>query len=143
MSNVNDYDFAKKLDVFKTKILDPHIKKTDEAEKIMHDTNYQWASPEQKEIADKKYDSLKAWKVFYQEFYNSGLALSVQHEKLVNKLCKLYERWYNEVSNDGFQEKELMSMQADVLNDIFSEIFMEIKSLEGMNFNPPRAINLK
>lgn len=140
MSNINDYDFAKKLDIFKTRVLDAQAKKVDEARAIMHDQNHKWAEG-QKEVADKKYDSLKAWLAYYQEFYDAGLKLSVQHEKLVNNLCKLYQRWYNEVSNDGKQEAELMSMQADALNEIFSEIWKEIQPL-NLNLNPPKALNI-
>lgn len=142
MSNINDYDFAKKLDIFKTRVLDPQAKRTEEARVIMHDPTYNWPSEEARKTAASKYDNFKAWLAYYQEFYDAGLKLSVQHEKIVNSLCKWYGRWYDEVSNDGKQETELMSMQADALNEIFSEIWKEIQPL-GLNINPPKALNLQ
>lgn len=142
MSNLNDYAFSKKLDVFKAKILDPHKEKVAKAEAIMHDPNHQWKDDEQKKAGQAQYDAYKAWLAVYQTHYDEGMKLCAQHEHLTNLLSKWYDRWYAEVSNEGRQEVEMMSMQADALNEIFSEIYQELKPL-GLDIKAPAALNLK
>jgi hypothetical protein len=143
MSNVNNYAFSNKLQGFKEKILDPHIAKTEKARVIMHDPNYKWESEDKKKAGQAQYDSYKAWQVYYQTFYDEGLKLCTQHEQLVDKLSKWYDKWYNDISNEGKQEVEMMSCQADWLNEIFCEIFNELKPLNLDGMKPPQALNLK
>jgi hypothetical protein len=143
MSNVNDYVFSKKLDQFKAKILDPHIEKTAKAERIMHDPNYKWESEDKKKAAQAQYDAYKAWLVWYQTFYDEGLRLCTQHEQLTDKLSKWYDRWRNDISNEGVQEVEIMSMQAEFLNEIFSEMYKELLPLNLKDMKSPSALNLK
>ena len=142
MSNVNNYAFANKLQSFKEKILDPQKEKVAKAEKIMHDPNYVWETEEKKKAGQAQYDNYKAWLAYYQSFYDEGSKLCLQHEHLVNLLSKWYDRWHSEVSNDGRQETEIMSMQADALNEIFSEIYQELKPL-GLDIKAPAALNMK
>lgn len=141
MSNVNNYAFAKQMDQFKLKILDPQIKRVADAEKIMHDNNYKWDSEDAKKAGQVKYDNYKAWMKFYDEFYKQGMELVKQHENLVNNLTKWYGKWYDDISNEGKQETELMSSQADFLNEIFSEIYVDLKPL-NLDLKPPQALNL-
>ena len=143
MSNVNNWQFAKQLDTFKTKVIDPQSKKVDEAEKIMSDDKYQWASEEAKKTAQAKYDYLRAWLQYYLVFYKEGLALITQHENIVNNIAKWYAKWYNDVSNEGRQETEIMGSQADMIQEIFSEMFKEIQSLKLEGVTAPKALNLK
>lgn len=142
MSNLNQWQFAKHLDAFKAKVLDPQIKRTEDASKIMNDPNYQWKDETQKANAEKQYASYKAWVQFYQAFHDAGMELVKQHESLVNNMAKHYDKWYKDVSNEGRQETELMSEQADILNEIFAEIYTELKPL-GLAIEPPAALNLK
>lgn len=142
MSNLNNYQFAKQLDQFKLKILDPHKAKVEKAEAVMHDPNHQWKDDEQKKAGQAQYDAYKAWLAVYETHYQEGMKLCAQHEHLTDLLSKWYEKWYNEVSNDGKQEVEMMSMQADAINEIFSEIYGELKVL-NMDIKAPAALNLK
>ena len=142
MSNVNNYAMAKKMDQFKEKILDPQIKRVQEAEKIMHDPNYKWANEDAKKQAGAKYDSYKAWLLFYQSHYDEGMRLCAQHESLVNKMSKIYDNWFANISNEGRQETELMSSQADMLQGLFVELYEELKPL-GLNLPMPQALNMK
>ncbi len=142
MSNVNDYKFAKVLGDFKARVLDPQIKRTEEAKKIMEDPDYKWESQQQNQLARAKLDSYKEWVSFYKAVYEEGLALCTQHENLVNKMSKFYDKWYNDISNEGKQEVEMMSMQADMLQEIFVEIYQELKPLK-LDIKQPSALNLK
>ncbi len=142
MSNLNQWQFAKHLDAFKAKVLDPQIKRTEDASKIMNDPNYQWKDETQKANAEKQYASYKAWVQFYQAFHDAGMELVKQHETLVDKTAKWYDRWYKDVSNEGRQETEMMSMSADVLQEIFCEIYSELKPL-NLDLPQPKALNLK
>ena len=126
MSNVNDYKFAKMLDTFKLKVLDNQKKRVSEAEAIMHDPKHQWKDEEQKNLAGVKCEDYKKWLIFYQTFYDEGIELVRQHEGLVNKMSKIYDRWYSDISNDGKQEVEIMSSQAEMLANIFFEIYKEL-----------------
>jgi poly-beta-hydroxyalkanoate depolymerase len=143
MSNVNNYAFAKYLDSFKTRILDPQVQRVADAEKIMHDNNYKWDSEDAKKAGQAKYDNYKAWLKFYDDFYKQGMELVKQHESLVNNMAKWYGKWRDDISNEGKQEVELMSSQADMLNEIFSEMFKELQPLNLEGVKPPAALNLK
>ncbi|MGD0340317.1 MAG: hypothetical protein ABSA76_01230 [Bacteroidales bacterium] len=142
MSNVNNYAMAKQMDQFKLKVLDPQLQRTREAEVIMHDANRKWDSEEQKKQAQAKYDSYKAWTAFYQKHYDEGMNLVTQHENLVNKLSKWYDCWYENISNDGKQESEMMNAQADLLNEIFVDIYKELQPLGLKDMKAPKALNL-
>ena len=142
MSNVNNYQFAKHLDQFKAKVLDPQTKKTEDASRIMNDPNYKWESEEQKKRGETQYASYKQWLQFYQAFYDAGMELVKQHETLVNNMAKHYDMWYKDVSNEGRQETEMMSMSADILQEIFCEMYSELKPL-NLDLPQPKALNLK
>uniref|UniRef100_A0A6M3LWE0 Uncharacterized protein n=1 Tax=viral metagenome TaxID=1070528 RepID=A0A6M3LWE0_9ZZZZ len=142
MSNVNDWKMAKMLDVFKLKVLDQQTKRVDEAQIIYNNPNYQWGDDEQKKAAELKLKSYKDWLAFYQEFYDQGMILVKQHENLTNNLSKWYDKWRNDISNEGVQETEIMSMQADMLQEIFSDMYSELKPL-NLDIKPPKAMNLK
>ena len=142
MSNVNNWEFGNHLENFRTKVLEPQKKRVSEAEAIMHDTNRKWENNEQKKAAEAKCESFKQWLNFYQVFYDEGKKLIQQHEGLVNVVAKWYGKWYSDISNEGRQETEIMSIQADMLNDIFSEMYKEIQPL-NLDIKPPSALNLK
>lgn len=143
MSNVNDYAFSKKLDVFKAKILDPQIERVNKAQEILKDPNHIWRDDDQKKAGQSQYDNYKAWLAVYQTHYDEGMRLCAQHERLVDKLSKWYDKWYSDISNDGKQEIELMQCQADWINEIFSEIYNELKVLNLDGMKQPQALNLK
>lgn len=141
MSNVNNWVFAKQMDNFKMKILDPQQKKVDEASAIMNDPKHQWKDKEERKLAQAKYDNFKAWLQYYLVFYKEAMTLISQHENLVNNMAKWYGVWYDNISNEGKQETELMSSQADMLAGIFAEIFKELQPLK-LDIKPPQALNL-
>ncbi len=143
MSNVNNYAFSNKLESFKQKVLDPHIAKIEKASKIMHDTNYKWESEDSKNTAQARYESYKAWGLFYQTFYDEGIKLCTQHENLVNTMSKVYDSWYNNISNEGRQETEIMSSQADILCELMGELYKELLPLKLEGVKPPNGLIMK
>ena len=142
MSNVNDYKFSNKIEGFKQKVLDPHLIRVRDAEIIMQDATRKWDTPEQETAAKARYESLKAWGLYYQSFYDEGAKLCAQHESLVNTMSKVYDNWYQNISNEGKQETELMSSQADMLAELFGEIYKELQPLKLEGMKPPQAMNL-
>lgn len=138
---VNNYAFANQLDAFKVKVIDPQSKKVDGAFKIMSDLHYPWKDEEQKQLAQARLDSYKAWLDFYKLHYNEGLKLTTQHEQLVDQISKWYDNWYNNISNKGRQEPEMMEMQADMLQEIFIEMYKILQPL-NLDIKQPNALNL-
>jgi hypothetical protein len=143
MSNVNNYAMAKQMDQFKLKVLDPQIERTAKAEEIMKDEKHVWANEDQKKIARAQYDSYRAWLAFFQLHYDEGMKLVKQHETLVDKMSKMYDSWYQNISNEGKQETELMSSQADILCEIMGELYKELAPLNLPGMKQPSPLNMK
>jgi len=142
MSNVNNYRFSETLKVFESKVLIPQRKKVADAQVIMDNPNYAWKDGAQKKAGEEQLRVYKIWLDFYETFLLEGNALCLQHESLVNKMSKVYDKWYSDISNEGKQEVELMSCQADWLNEIFTELFNELKPLGLEGMRPPKGMNL-
>jgi hypothetical protein len=142
MSNVNNYKFARQMDQFNMKVLIPQKEKISKAETIMHDTKHQWKDEAQKVTAGHQLDTYKAWLLFYQKHYDEGMELVKQHENIVNLLSKWYDTWYQNISNEGKQETELMSSQADMLAELMGEIYKELAPLRLEGMKPPNGMNL-
>jgi len=140
-NKVNNYEFARMLDRYKREELDPLDTEVDKAYKIISDLDYKWKDDEQRRFANIKFDKMSARNAFLQKFYKEGMNITLQHESLVNNLCKWYEVWRNDVSNEGRQETEMMTMQADILHGIFTEIWEVLKPLE-LDIKPPNGLNL-
>jgi hypothetical protein len=141
-SNCNDFFFSKVLEKFKTSIIMPHKAKIDSAQAIMNNPDYKWRDEAQKKSGQAQLDNYFVWQKFYEQHYEEGKKLCLQHENLVNLLCKWYDVWYEQISNEGNQEKEMMGAQADLLNEIFCDIYKEIKELGLSDIKPPKALNL-
>lgn len=139
---VNNYVFAKLLDEFKQAELDYLEKEIEKAEKIVSDILYPWKDEETRKVGVAKFDKMVSRFAFLQRFYKEGLEFATQHEDLVNKLCKWYDTWRTDISNDGKQEAEMMEMQADLLHGIFEEIYEAIKPLGLDEIKPPNGLNL-
>lgn len=138
---VNNYEFAKRLDLFKRDELDPLEAEVNKAEKIISDLHYKWKDEDQRKIGQIKFDKMLSRFAFLQKFYEEGMKLTLQHESLVNNLCKWYEVWRNDVSNDGKQEAEMMEMQAEILHKVFEEIYEALKPLK-LDIKSPNGLNL-
>jgi hypothetical protein len=141
-TNVNNYRFSEILGTFKQKILDPHKEKTLKAEAIMNDPTYKWRDDAQKKAGEEQLKLYNIWLQFYETVLKEGNDLCFQHENLVNKMSKLYDNWYENISNEGKQETEIMSMQADMLCEIFGEIYKELAPLKLEGMKPPKGLNL-
>jgi DNA polymerase III delta prime subunit len=139
---VNNYEMAHVLDLFKRDILDPLEIEEDKAFKIISDLNYKWASDEQRKLANAKFDKMAARNAFYKKMYKAGMDLALEHERLTNSLCKWYSEWHENISNNGKQETEMMEMQADMLQNIFVEIYKVLLPLELVDLKQPNAMNL-
>ena len=88
MSNINDYKFAKMLDLFQTKVIEPQIKRVDDAQVIMDNPTYQWKDEAHRALGVAKLKSFKDWLAFYQEFHRQSMELVKEHEGLTNNLSK-------------------------------------------------------
>ena len=135
--NLNNWEFAKALDVFKAKMIDTQQKRVDDAYKIMEDPKYKWDSPEQEKAGQAKLDSYLSWLKFYKEHHEQGMALVRQHENIVSMMAGWYNSWYENISNEGLQESELMSMQAEMLGKIFADMYKELSVLK-LDLKPPK-----
>lgn len=138
---VNNYSFANQLDQFRVRVLEPQEKRVLDAFSIITDLNYKWKDEDQKSLAQKKYDNYLAWLDFYRKFYAEALLLCTQHEQLTDTLSKWYDIWYKNISNDGKQETEMMEVQADMLNEIFVEMYKLLQPL-NLDIKPPKPLNL-
>jgi cell division septum initiation protein DivIVA len=143
MSNVNNYKFASQLDLYKSKEVDALAKNVEDARVIMADTTRVWATPEGKEASVARLEQMKQRLARLQAFHAEGMELVKQHEALVNNLSKWYDLWWQNISNEGKQETEIMGSQADMLNSIFTEIYNELKPLSLEEMKMPKILNLK
>jgi hypothetical protein len=141
MSNVNNYAMSNKLELFKKKMIETQTKKIDEAQKKIEDPLHQWGEG-QFPIAEQQLKNYKDWLQFYQDIYDEGCKLCLQHETLVNTMSKVYDRWYSDISNEGKQETEIMSSQADILCELMGELYKELAPLNLPNMKPPKGLNL-
>jgi hypothetical protein len=131
------------LRVFESKVIIPQRKKVADATKIMNDPTYKWRDEPQKVAGKEQLRIYNQWLQFYETFYAEGLALTVQHESLVNKMSKIYDSWYQNISNEGKMETELMSMQADLLCELMGEIYKELLPLNLPGMKAPAPLNMK
>jgi hypothetical protein len=142
MNNVNDFKYAELLKQYQAKVLAPQIKRRADAqsdfEKVSKGTDR-----EAIEVAKAKVGNYDAWLKFYEQFYDEGLRLCTQHESLTNKMSKIYDRWYSDISNEGKQEIELMSSQADLLCELMGELYKELLPLNLPGMKPPSPLNMK
>ena len=143
MQNVNDYAFAKQLDLYKAKEIDVLKKNTEDAAKIIGDPNYPWKTPEAKEAGMTRFAQMKSRLAILEKFHEEGMTLVKQHEALVNTMSKVYDNWYQNISNEGKQETELMSSQADILCELMGDIYKELLPLNLPGMKPPKGMNLK
>lgn len=143
MSNVNNYRFSEVLKTFENKLVIPQRTKVANASKIMNNPNHPWADETQKKAGEEQFKAYKAWLDFYETFYAEGLKLCIQHEQLTDKVSKIYDRWYSDISNEGKQETELMSSQADMLCELMGELYKELLPLNLPGMKPPQGLNLK
>lgn len=136
-SIVNNWECAKELDHWKEFYWDTLDKEVKRAFEIIQDPNYKWLDKEQKERADGKYKILDSRNIDYARLYNAVKKLISQHEAIVDIMASSYANWYNNVAYDGQQQREMMQGQANILQEIFINIF---KALEPLNlkFNPPK-----
>lgn len=139
---VNNWKYAELMDHFKRRELEPFLFEVEEAKRIMGDKDYKWANEKQKEIAQARYDKMVDRLAFIKNFLEEGVILIRQHEDLVTLLSKLYDQWRENVSNDGMQETEIMESQAEILQDIFVELFRALLPLKLEGMKPPKANNL-
>lgn len=140
-SNLNNYAFSNLLTAFGQSEIAKLEKQVDEAWKIVSDANYAWKDEEQKKAGQARFDAMNKRLEWLKNFQTEGQKLCTQHEHLTNKLCRWYEIWHRDISNEGRQETELMSSQADMLQEIFVELYQELKVLD-LNLPMPNGMNL-
>lgn len=134
---VNDWKAAKELQEFKRKYLDPLEKRLEEGRRILQDPNQKW-KPDQKERAKQKLAVMDTENIDFRRLYNAVMELIQQHEKQTDLLASAYSRWYSKVSSNGEQPKEMMSMQTEVLQTIFVDLYRAIEPLK-LELLPPKT----
>jgi len=134
---VNNYEFARVLDRYKSDEVDYQAKKIEEAFRILSDVNYKWADAKQKAAAEAKFAAMQKRFEFLKTVHEAGSKLIKQHEALVDAVTKWYALWYENIANEGKQESEMMEMQASFLQQIFEQMFIVIEPL-NLNYKPPR-----
>lgn len=131
MSELNllnkDLTPAEILDIWKKKYADPHDQQTAEAFKIMNDPNHKWRDKEQKEYGRLKWQKMDTQNIDNAILYNAMHDLIKKHDDTLALLAGLYHKWLSNVAYEGVQQKEMMQGQADILNDIFSQIALIIE----------------
>lgn len=132
----NNWECSIEAQHFKYRYLTPLNKKFEEARTIMLDTNRKWQNGDKKEKA-KKFALMEVKVIDFNSFYHSTMELAEQHENLVTMLSELYNRWFFKVSHKGLQSKNMLSMQKNELESIFSDIFEALKPLE-LSIEPPK-----
>lgn len=129
MEKHNNYRAANELEKFHQKYIKPLQKRIVEADKIFKDDKFAW-KPGQKEKSLEAYEILQAEFMDYSQLYDEVYRLIAHHENLTTMLTELYMRWYNNVSNKGSQPKEMMSVQAKMLEEIFEKIRESFESVK-------------
>jgi hypothetical protein len=128
---VNNYKAAKELDLFKAKYMDPLNARVKKAEQFLQDQSYQW-KPGQKEKAKDEFMRIDTRNIDFTRLYNDVKELVTQHEALTDLMASMYSKWLKNISSKGKQPKELMSMQAEILEEMFSDLK---KALEPLNLD--------
>lgn len=136
-SLANNWECARELDLWKERHWDTLDKEVKRAMEILQDPNQKWIDKEQKARAEGRYKILDSRNIDYAKLYNAVKKMISQHEALVDLMAHLYASWYNNVSYEGRQQREMMQGQADILQEIFTRIFKELEPL-NLKLNPPK-----
>lgn len=126
---LNNFKFGTVLDEFEAHLIKPMEEELKKANEIILDPNYPWKEG-QKDKALARRDSMSKIAIMYSEYHRHGGILASQHETLVNKLSEIYACWYNNISNKGKQPTEMMDSQADMLQNIFKDIYDILEPLK-------------
>jgi hypothetical protein len=111
-----------------------------EAQHILKNPDYDWAG-KNKEAAEAKFNLMCKNNEFFEELHAAAKELIMQHEGLTENMCKWYHQWIDYISDDGKQGTELLQEQADMLNEIFYDIFRYLDSLK-IDIKAPKALNM-
>ena len=131
---VNNYATAKELDRFKKLYVDPAVKLLETGQKNLNDPRYRWVRGE-KEAAKKRIAEMEGKVINFTMLHTSVMKLIAQHEELVDLLSELYMKWFVKISDKGNQPKELMNIEAEMIQDIFEQLHDVLMPLE-LDLNP-------
>lgn len=116
---INNWDAAQELQRFKGMYIDVLIKKHDAAKEnldLLHKRR------ENCDHQQKYVKRLEGQMINFSRLHSSMLKLIAQHEDLVDKLSEMNAKWFHDISMDGVQPKEMMGIQAEMLQEIFTEL---------------------
>ena len=121
MEAINNYELATRLDAFEKVYLEPLLERLSKAQIVLtgKDTTL---TKKERERADLAFKELEAKATDFKLFLADVRKLVLQHESLVTRLSGMYSTWFSKVSYKGQQPKEMMSMQAELLQQIFTEL---------------------
>lgn len=126
---VNNYEAINEAGVFRKKYIVPLQERSANARKVFGDADHKWKDDKEKKAAQKKFDDIQERVNDYNVLYDKVLKLAREHEGLVDLLTQQYMRWHGQVSFSGQQQKEMMQGQADILQDIFTQIYEALDNL--------------
>ena len=129
---VNNWDAANELERFQQKHILLLRERIAKADAILKDEKFVWKEG-QKEKAVRTYGILQADLLDFTRLYDAMYKLIQQHEGITNMLSEIYMEWYNDISRNGEQPKEIMSIQARKMEGIFDRIkkaFSEVRDLK-------------
>ena len=121
---VNNWTAALELQRFKSMYVDTLVKKYE-----AHRDSLELIRKKGGNCAHEKrmVDRLEGQMINFSRLHSSMLNLISQHEELVDKLFELHHKWKEDISVNGTQPKEIMGLQAKMLEVIFKEIYDMIK----------------
>jgi hypothetical protein len=110
------------IDIWRKKYAEPYHIETQKAMAIVKDPEYKWRDKDQKEFAELKYKKMDTANIDNFIMLNTMRKLVTEHNLMIAALKRLYLTWSTQVAYEGKQQKEMMQGQADILQEIFTEI---------------------
>jgi hypothetical protein len=126
---INNYELAKRLDAFEMIYLTPLQERLFKAQNVLWGSDTKM-TPTERKRAEKAFQDMDAKCGDFKMFIEDVRKLVGQHESLVTKLSGMHTVWESKILYKGQQPKEMMTSQANMLFEIFSDLG---KILEPIN----------
>ena len=116
---INNWEAAEDLQRFKAMYVDPLIRKHEKHLKHLEELRAKGGDCRHQEDMVQR---LEGQMINFSHLHSSMLKLIGQHEELVDRLSEMYAKWYNDISTKGQQPREMMAIQAEMLQQIFTDL---------------------
>lgn len=122
MNNFNDWECSKEADKFLKQQMEPLLARIDNGKKFLD------SEPKDVEKHRAKLNVLMEQYEDFKIFHDAVMQLASQHERLTSIIFEGYSNWRRNISRDGEQPSEMMSIQAEMLDKFFVELYKMIES---------------